>query len=196
MIPFEALYGKKCRTPLFWNQDGERKVFGHDIINEAEEQVKEIRNNLINTTQSRHKSSIDKKRHELVLQVGILYTSKCHLFEASKCSMLEENWHTNTSINFRCFIKEEWEWPPIRWIFTVIRRMKCIPYFTTKEVLESPQKLVVFRGAKCEGWFVLHWADENLRNDAKVLLGTKRSKYAKCNGITIKKKPHEKDKII
>jgi transposase InsO family protein len=24
MSPFEALYGRKCRTPLFWNQTGER----------------------------------------------------------------------------------------------------------------------------------------------------------------------------
>ena len=46
MAPFEALYGKKCRTPLFWNQVGERKVFGLDVIKEAEEQVKEIQNNL------------------------------------------------------------------------------------------------------------------------------------------------------
>lgn len=62
MAPFEALYGKKCRTPLFWNQVGERKVFGPDIINEAEEQVKEIINNLINTTQSKTKKLYRQKK--------------------------------------------------------------------------------------------------------------------------------------
>jgi transposase InsO family protein len=28
MLPFEVLYGRKCRTPLFWNEPGENQVFG------------------------------------------------------------------------------------------------------------------------------------------------------------------------
>jgi len=36
MAPFEALYGRKCRTPLFWNQTGEGKVFGPDVLKDAE----------------------------------------------------------------------------------------------------------------------------------------------------------------
>jgi hypothetical protein len=39
MAPFEMLYGHRCRTPLFWNEMGERKVFGPDILEEAEKQV-------------------------------------------------------------------------------------------------------------------------------------------------------------
>jgi hypothetical protein len=39
MSPFEALYGRKCRTPLYWDQTGERQLFGPEIIQEAEEQV-------------------------------------------------------------------------------------------------------------------------------------------------------------
>ena len=31
MASFEALYGQKCRTPLFWNQTGESQVFGPDV---------------------------------------------------------------------------------------------------------------------------------------------------------------------
>jgi transposase InsO family protein len=31
MAPFEMLYGHRCRTPLFWNETGERKVFGPNI---------------------------------------------------------------------------------------------------------------------------------------------------------------------
>jgi hypothetical protein len=37
MAPFEAFYGRHCRTPLSWSQTGERKVFGPDLVNEAEE---------------------------------------------------------------------------------------------------------------------------------------------------------------
>jgi hypothetical protein len=45
ITPFEALYGRKCRTPLFWNQTGE-SVFGPDVLKNAEKQVRMIRNNL------------------------------------------------------------------------------------------------------------------------------------------------------
>ena len=46
MAPFEALYGRRCRTPLSWSQAGERKVFGPDLVTEAEEKVKVIQTNL------------------------------------------------------------------------------------------------------------------------------------------------------
>jgi transposase InsO family protein len=46
MSPFEALYGRKCRTPLYWDQTGERQFFGPGIIQEAEEQIRQIRENL------------------------------------------------------------------------------------------------------------------------------------------------------
>jgi hypothetical protein len=46
MSPFEALYGRKCRTSLYWSESGERQLFGADIIREAEKQVQIIRENL------------------------------------------------------------------------------------------------------------------------------------------------------
>jgi hypothetical protein len=46
MAPFEMLYGRRCQTPLFWNETGERKVFGPDILQEAEKQVRMVRENL------------------------------------------------------------------------------------------------------------------------------------------------------
>jgi hypothetical protein len=44
--PFETLYGRKWRTPLYWDQTGEKQIFGPEIIQEAEEQVRIIRENL------------------------------------------------------------------------------------------------------------------------------------------------------
>jgi hypothetical protein len=35
MAPFEFLYGRKCRTPLFWNEPVENQIFGPDILREA-----------------------------------------------------------------------------------------------------------------------------------------------------------------
>jgi hypothetical protein len=68
MAPFEALYGRKCRTPLFWNQTGESQLFGLDSIREAERQVEIIRENL-KAAQSRQKSYVDPRRREVVLEV-------------------------------------------------------------------------------------------------------------------------------
>jgi hypothetical protein len=69
MAPFEALYGRRCRTPLSWSQTGERKIFGPNLLVEAEEKVKVIQENL-NAAQSRQKSYFDKRRKPLKFNVG------------------------------------------------------------------------------------------------------------------------------
>ena len=46
MAPYEALYGRKCRTPLCWTELSERKVIGPNLIQETEEKVKMIRERL------------------------------------------------------------------------------------------------------------------------------------------------------
>jgi hypothetical protein len=46
MEPFEMLYGRRCQTLLFWSEPGERKVFGPDTLQEAEKQVRMVRENL------------------------------------------------------------------------------------------------------------------------------------------------------
>jgi hypothetical protein len=68
MTPFEMLNGRKCRTPLFWNETGERKVFGPNILQEAEKQIHLVRENL-RVAQSRQKSYADRRR-ELIFEVG------------------------------------------------------------------------------------------------------------------------------
>jgi hypothetical protein len=39
MAPFEALYGRQCRTPLNWSEPGERNFFWPDMVKETEEKV-------------------------------------------------------------------------------------------------------------------------------------------------------------
>jgi hypothetical protein len=46
MAPFEMMYGRRCPTPLFWSEAGEREVFGPDILQEAKKQVRMVRENL------------------------------------------------------------------------------------------------------------------------------------------------------
>jgi transposase InsO family protein len=59
MAPFEALYGRRCRTPLNWSKAGERTLFGPDLVKDAEEKVEVIRENL-KLAQMRQKSYHDK----------------------------------------------------------------------------------------------------------------------------------------
>ena len=35
MAPFEALYARRCRTPLLWDEVGDRQLFGPDLIEES-----------------------------------------------------------------------------------------------------------------------------------------------------------------
>ncbi|WVZ52311.1 hypothetical protein U9M48_003384, partial [Paspalum notatum var. saurae] len=67
--PFEALYGRRCRTPLFWNQTGGKQVFGPNLIKDAEQQIKMVRENL-RVSQSRQKSYADVRRRELTFKVN------------------------------------------------------------------------------------------------------------------------------
>ncbi|WVZ74858.1 hypothetical protein U9M48_022982 [Paspalum notatum var. saurae] len=53
MAPFEALYGRRCRTPLNWSEPGERVTFGPDL-----------------SAQSRQKSYSDRRRRPLVFEKG------------------------------------------------------------------------------------------------------------------------------
>ena len=69
MAPYEALYGRKCRTPLCWFETGENSVLGPDMIQYTTEKIKMIREKL-RTTQSRQKSYTDKKRRPHEFQEG------------------------------------------------------------------------------------------------------------------------------
>ena len=69
MAPFEALYGRKYRTPLNWVEPGERRYYGIDFVKEAEEQVHIIQQH-IEATQSRQKSYADKRRRPIEFEVG------------------------------------------------------------------------------------------------------------------------------
>jgi hypothetical protein len=65
MAPYEALYGHKCRSPLYWDEVGERKL----LVRETKENIALIRKRML-TAQSRQKSYADKHRRELRFAVG------------------------------------------------------------------------------------------------------------------------------
>ncbi|CAH9112204.1 unnamed protein product [Cuscuta europaea] len=69
MAPYEALYGRKCRTPVCWTELSERKIIGPDMIQETEEKIKLIQERL-KTASDRQKSYADLKRRDIEYDVG------------------------------------------------------------------------------------------------------------------------------
>jgi len=67
--PFEALYGRKCRTPLNCVEPAERRYYGIDFVKEVEEQVRIIQGH-IKAAQARQKSNADKRRRPITFEVG------------------------------------------------------------------------------------------------------------------------------
>ena len=68
MTPYEALYGRKCRTPLCWTELNEHKVIDPDIVKDTEEKVQVIRKRL-KAASDRQKSYVDLKRRDIAYEV-------------------------------------------------------------------------------------------------------------------------------
>ncbi|KAL1548677.1 hypothetical protein AAHA92_16881 [Salvia divinorum] len=69
MAPYEALYGRKCRSPLYWDEVGERRILGPDSVEEMIEIVRRIRQR-IKEAQDRQKSYADVRRTDLWFNAG------------------------------------------------------------------------------------------------------------------------------
>ena len=69
MVPYEALYGRKCGTTLCWTKLSEKKIIGLDLIKETEEKVKMIRERLKVAT-DRQKSYANIRRKDVQHEIG------------------------------------------------------------------------------------------------------------------------------
>ena len=69
MAPYDALYGRKCRTPVCWEEVGDRKLYGSELIQVTSEKVRIIRDRM-RTAQDRQKSYADRRRRPLEFEVG------------------------------------------------------------------------------------------------------------------------------
>ena len=65
----EALYGRRCRTPMCWTELNEHKVIGPDIIKDTEAKVQVIRQRL-KATSDRQKSYADLKMKDIEYEVS------------------------------------------------------------------------------------------------------------------------------
>ncbi|XP_076905336.1 uncharacterized protein LOC143561075 [Bidens hawaiensis] len=69
MAPYEALYGRKCRTPVCWSEIGDNQLSGPEIVQRTTDQVIQIRERL-KTARDRQKSYADVRRKPLEFKEG------------------------------------------------------------------------------------------------------------------------------
>ena len=69
MAPFEALYGRKCRTAMCWDEVGERRLVGPELVQITSEKVKVVRDNL-KIARDRQRSYADNRRIDLQFEIG------------------------------------------------------------------------------------------------------------------------------
>jgi hypothetical protein len=74
IAPFEALYGRKCQSPICWYETGAGKEFHPDYVKERQHAIDIIRDRL-KIAQSRQKSYADLKRRTWEPQVGDMVIS-------------------------------------------------------------------------------------------------------------------------
>ncbi|RVW70601.1 Transposon Ty3-G Gag-Pol polyprotein [Vitis vinifera] len=69
MAPYEALYGRPCRSPMCWMESGEASLIGPELVQETTDKIRVIRDRLL-AAQSRQKSYADHRRRPLEFQIG------------------------------------------------------------------------------------------------------------------------------
>ncbi|GJR49244.1 putative reverse transcriptase domain-containing protein [Tanacetum coccineum] len=67
--PFEALYGRKCRSPICWAEVGDAQLTGPEIFHETTENIIQIKKR-IQAARDRQKSYADRRRKPLEFEVG------------------------------------------------------------------------------------------------------------------------------
>ena len=69
MAPYEALYGRKSRSPVHWDEVGERIYLGPELVEQATEVIKKIQERM-KTSQSHQKIYANRQRWPLEFEVG------------------------------------------------------------------------------------------------------------------------------
>ncbi|XP_070057237.1 uncharacterized protein [Nicotiana tomentosiformis] len=77
MAPYEAMYGRRCRSPVGWFELGEARLLGTDLVRDALEKVKLIQYRL-RTAQSKQKTYADHRVRDIAFMVGERFLLQYH----------------------------------------------------------------------------------------------------------------------
>ena len=69
MAPYEALYGRRCRTSMCWTEMNEHKIIGPELVKDTEEKVQIIQQRL-KAVCDRQRSYANLKRKDIEYEVG------------------------------------------------------------------------------------------------------------------------------
>ncbi|KAL8108742.1 hypothetical protein AgCh_025002 [Apium graveolens] len=75
MPPYEALYGRKCRSPLYWDEVGEKKVLGPELVQQTRDAIVLIRK-ILEAAQDRQRKYTDLHRKDMDFEIGALVLLK------------------------------------------------------------------------------------------------------------------------
>ncbi|XP_073133395.1 uncharacterized protein [Henckelia pumila] len=89
MAPFEALYRKKCRSPLYWDDVSEIPDIGPDMIREMTEKVKLIQKQM-KMAQDRQAKYANIRRRPLCFEKGDRYQpDESHILQPDEAQLDE-----------------------------------------------------------------------------------------------------------
>ncbi|GJU65141.1 putative reverse transcriptase domain-containing protein [Tanacetum coccineum] len=80
--PYKALYGRKCRSPVYWSEVGDSQLTDPELIRDTTEKIVQIKNRLL-AARSRKKSYADKRLKPLEFEVGDMVLLKIYAFGIS-----------------------------------------------------------------------------------------------------------------
>ena len=69
MEPYKALYGIRCRSPLVWDEAGEKKLLGLEVVQQTTQSIEKIHKRLV-AAQYKQKKYADFGRKEKTFEVG------------------------------------------------------------------------------------------------------------------------------
>ncbi|GJU43980.1 putative reverse transcriptase domain-containing protein [Tanacetum coccineum] len=109
--PFEALYGRKCRSPVLWAEIGESSLIGHELVQETTDKVVLIKEKL-KAVRGRQKSYADNRRKPLEFEVvdkvllkvspwkGVMCFGKKGKLAPSKIPIVKVRWNSKCGPEF------------------------------------------------------------------------------------------------
>ncbi|GJX22440.1 putative reverse transcriptase domain-containing protein [Tanacetum coccineum] len=97
--PYEALYGRKCRSPVCWAEVGEAQLTGLELIQETTEKIVLIKQRM-QAAQDRQKSYADRKRKPMEFEVGDRVMLKVSPWKGVLIVMPLEGIHVDDKLQF------------------------------------------------------------------------------------------------
>ncbi|GJT32032.1 putative reverse transcriptase domain-containing protein [Tanacetum coccineum] len=98
VAPFEALYGRQCRSPVCWAEVGDVQLTGPEIIHETTDKIVQIKSG-IQVAHDRQKSYTDVRRKPLEFQVGKRLLEIKRL-KQSRIPIIKVRWNSRRGLEF------------------------------------------------------------------------------------------------